>query len=153
MNEASFRGSAQVGWGGRWPFARLVANADTLTLSSLILGTYSFAPSEVVAIEPYGSISTLASAIRIDHNQKNYPKNMIFWCTWGRRSAILRLFSFLAVLLVFCAATATRSFASFQRFVLREGHELSEIVSFLIPLQLISVILLFPLGFALFQQW
>ena len=90
MNEASFRGSAQVGWGGRWPFARLVANADTLTLSSLILGTYSFAPSEVIAIEPYGSISTLASAIRIDHNQKNYPKKMIFWCTWGRRSAILK---------------------------------------------------------------
>jgi len=88
--EASFRGSAQVGWGGRWPFARLVANADTLTLSSLILGTYSFAPSEVIAIEPYGSISTLASAIRIDHNQKNYPKKMIFWCTWGRRSAILK---------------------------------------------------------------
>ena len=203
MIEASFRGSAEVGWGGsRLPFARLVATEDTLTLSSLTLGTYSFAPSDVVAIEPHGSISTLASAIRIDHNRKDYPKRMIFWCKWGRRSAILEeirrigfhpsgqpigpwgsplrwsavliavglwaglflldasgwlslrgFFSFLALLLVFCAATATRGSASFQRFVLRDGHQLSEIVSFLTDLQIISAILLLMLGFALFGQW
>ena len=203
MIEASFRGGAEVGWGSRWPFARLVANGNTLTLSSLILGTYTFAPSEVVALEPYGAISTLYSAIRINHNRKDYPQKIIFWCTWGRRRVILEeigrtgfrpsgepmeqpwesplrwsvvlvavglwiglflgdasgwlrlrgFFSFLALLLVFCAATATRSSASFQRLVLREGHEPTEIESLLILLQIISAILLVPLGFAQFRQW
>jgi len=202
--EASFRGGAQVGWGGAsWPFVRLAANGNTLTLSSLILGTYTFAPSEAVALELYGSISTLASAIRINHNRKDYPKKMIFWCTWGRRSAVLEqiaragfrpsgqpiehpsesplrwsavliavvlwigfflldasgwqsqlpgFFSFVALLLVFCAATATRSSVAFQGLVLREGHEVTEIESFLINLQIWSGILLVAM-FPLVRVW
>jgi hypothetical protein len=85
--EASFRGGARVGWvNASWPFATLTANGSTLTLSSL--GTYTFRPSDVVALEPYGSIPVLASGIRIEHNRKDYPKKMIFWCM-GRRSVVL----------------------------------------------------------------
>jgi hypothetical protein len=85
--EASFRGVAQVGWVyASWPFAKLTAEADFLTLSCL--GTYTFTPSEVVALEPYGSIPVLARGIRIKHNRRDYPKKTIFWCM-GRRVAAL----------------------------------------------------------------
>jgi hypothetical protein len=85
--QASFRGGAQVGWvSASWPFATLTAEAGVLTLSCL--GTYTFTPSEVVALEPYGSIPVLARGIRINHNRPDYPKKIIFWCI-GRRDAAL----------------------------------------------------------------
>jgi hypothetical protein len=85
--QASFRGGAQVGWvHASWPFARLTAEAGILTL--MCLGTYTFTPSEVVALEPYGSIPVLARGIRIKHNRRDYPKKIIFWCI-GRRDAAL----------------------------------------------------------------
>jgi hypothetical protein len=198
--DASFRGGAKVGWvNASWPFATLAANGNTLTLSSL--GTYTFTPSEVVALEPYGSIPILASGIRINHNRRDYPKNMIFWCM-GRRSAVLEeiastgfrpsgqpierssgfplrwsavlmalvlwnglffldralagwrpqppgFFSFIALVLVFCAATATRTSTAFQRVVLREGHEIAEIKSFLVLLQIVTGIMSVGFGISL----
>lgn len=87
MIQASFRGGAQVGWvSASWPFAKLTSEAGVLTLSCL--GTYTFTPSEVVALEPYGSIPVLARGIRIKHNRRDYPKKIIFWCM-GRRDAAL----------------------------------------------------------------
>jgi hypothetical protein len=85
--QASFRGGAHVGWmHASWPFAKLTAEADTLTLSCL--GTYTFTPSEVVALEPYGSIPVLARGIRIRHNRRDYPKKIVFWCMGSRDSAL-----------------------------------------------------------------
>lgn len=199
MIEASFRGGARIGWvNASWPFATLAANGSTLTLSSL--GTYTFTPKDVVALEPYGSIPLLASGIRIEHNRRDYPKKMIFWCM-GRRSVVLEeiantgfrpagqpierasgfpirwstviialvlwnalflldravsgwsprpqrpgLFSLLALVLVFCAATATRISAAFQRLVMREGHQVAEIKSFLILLQIVAGIIAVGFG-------
>lgn len=159
--------------------------------------TYTFAPSEAVALEPFGSISTLASAIQIKHNRKDYPKKIIFWGMWGRSSAVLEeiartgfrsssqpiehpsesplrwsavliavvlwigcflldasgwqsqlpgFFSFVALLLVFCAATATQSSMAFQGFVLREGHAVTEIELALFNLQILVGFLLVAMG-------
>jgi len=50
MSEVSFRGGARLGWANAsWPLAKLTANSECLTLSSL--GRYEFTPSQVVEIE------------------------------------------------------------------------------------------------------
>ncbi len=90
MIQASFRGGAQVGWvNASWPFAKLTVEADFLTLSCL--GTYTFTPSEIVALEPYGSIPVLARGVRIMHNRRDYPKKIIFWCMGRRDAALIEL--------------------------------------------------------------
>ena len=90
MIQASFRGGAQVGWvNASWPFARLTAEAGVLTLSCL--GTYTFTPSEVVVLEPYGSIPVLARGIRIKHNRRDYPPKIIFWCMGARDAALAEI--------------------------------------------------------------
>jgi hypothetical protein len=76
-----------VGWvHASWPLAKLSTEARVLTLSCL--GTYTFTPSEVVALEPYGSIPVLARGIRIKHNRRDYPQKIIFWCIGGRDSVL-----------------------------------------------------------------
>jgi hypothetical protein len=88
VNEASFRGGSRIGWvNSSWPFATLTVKANRVAISSL--GTYEFAPSEVVAIEPYGSVPLLASGIRIRHNRADYPETIIFWCM-GSRDTVLK---------------------------------------------------------------
>lgn len=87
MKEVSFRGGAHIGWmNASWPFANLTANTKKLTLSCL--GTYEFSPSQVVSIEPHGSIPILASGLRIRHNRNDYPEKMIFW-SLGSRNKML----------------------------------------------------------------
>jgi hypothetical protein len=87
VSERSFRGGARVGWvNASWPFAKLSVSASRLALASL--GTYEFSPSQVVSIEPYGSIPLLASGIRINHNRADYPEKIVFWCV-GSRDRVL----------------------------------------------------------------
>ena len=190
MIEASFRGGARVGWvSASWPLATLTANATSLALASL--GTYTFAPSDIVSLEPYGSIPFLSSGIQIQHNRKDYPKTVIFWCVGRSRERVLEeiadtgfravgqpiarapgiafrwstiliaiilwnaLFLLdrsatgrqphqpgpfipIALMLAFVAATATRVWIPFQRLVLRKGHEVSEVKSFLVLLQIVT---------------
>lgn len=69
-----------------WPFAKLSVSAGQLALASL--GTYVFSPSQVVSIQPVGSIPLLASGIRINHNRNDYPEKIIFWCV-GNRDGVL----------------------------------------------------------------
>jgi hypothetical protein len=44
------------------------------------MGRYRFAPDQVAAFEPYGSIPLLRSGVRIVHTVQNYPDKIIFWC-------------------------------------------------------------------------
>jgi hypothetical protein len=204
--QASFRGGARVGWiNASWPLATLTANASTLALASL--GTYTFAPSDVVSLEPYGSIPFLSSGIQIQHNRRDYPKTVIFWCVGRSRERVLEEiagtgfravgqpierapgiafrwstiliaiilwnalflldrsvtgsqpkppgpFVLTALVLAFLAATATRLSVPFQRLVLREGHEVGEVESFLVLLQIITGAMAVGFGIALlFGDW
>lgn len=50
----------RVGWtNATWPLAKLSVGPDKLTISIVLLGTYSFAPHEVSAIERYVVIPVL----------------------------------------------------------------------------------------------
>jgi hypothetical protein len=87
MSNQTFRGGAKVGWvGASWPFGSLTVAQDRLTLKSL--NAYSFAPSEVVALESYSSIPLLANGIRIRHNRADYPETMVFLCLGSRKSVL-----------------------------------------------------------------
>ena len=189
MAEASFRGGARIGWvNASWPFATLKVIRNELRLSCL--GSYEFSSSQVVSLEPYGSIPLLSSGIRINHNRLDYPTKIIFWCMgsranvlstiqevgfspsgltggrvpgfpvrWSVLIAVIVLWNLLFLLdgsilkargsqpglLVFVAlfsacalATATRASSGVQRLVLRPGHQIGEIKSFLSLLQLVS---------------
>jgi len=74
-------GGARVGWTGTsWPLARLSATPEQLTISIRLLGTYSFAPDQVLSVERYVMIPFLGWGIRIHHCNADCPQRVIFWC-------------------------------------------------------------------------
>lgn len=74
------RGGARVGWvNATWPFATLSASSRELALSGLFVGSYTFGPNDVVALEVYGSIPILGRGLRIVHKCTDYPEIVIFW--------------------------------------------------------------------------
>lgn len=86
-------GGVNIGWANAtWPFGKLFVSADKVCVSSRgLLGSYSFAPSEVVAIEPYGSIPFLSSGVRVVHTNKELPERIIFWHLGSRDELIARI--------------------------------------------------------------
>jgi hypothetical protein len=82
-------GGARVGWtNATWPLAQLSATPDKLAISIRLLGTYSFAPDQVLAVERYVMIPVLGWGIRIHHCNAECPKRVIFWCL-GSPNAVL----------------------------------------------------------------
>ena len=74
-------GGAMIGWmRASWPFARLEASADYITLSIGFLGTYRFSPDEVAAIEPQGDSRFFSGALHIIHTNPEFPKSITFSC-------------------------------------------------------------------------
>jgi hypothetical protein len=74
-------GGARVGWtNATWPLAKLSVSPDKLTISIGLLGTYSFAPDEVSAVEKYVMIPVLGWGVRIYHCKADCPQRVIFWC-------------------------------------------------------------------------
>jgi len=52
----SVTGVARIGWvNATWPLARLSVGDGALTVTALLLGTYTFTPDEVVALEAFQS--------------------------------------------------------------------------------------------------
>ncbi len=87
LPDVSFRGGSRVGWvNASFPLARLVANREKLTLSSL--GSYEFTPQQVVSFGTYGSFPLLANGLAIEHNRLDYPARVVFWCM-GSRERVL----------------------------------------------------------------
>ena len=74
-------GGVRIGWANAsWPLARLSVSRVTLSISAMMLGTYTFTPDQVVALEPYGSIPIVGRGIRILHSRSDYPDKIVFWC-------------------------------------------------------------------------
>lgn len=83
MTATKQRGGAQVGWfHASWPLAGIEVAPGLLTISSL--GTYSFAPGEVTAVEEVGSIPLISRGIRIHHSKPDYPEKVVFYTLGGR---------------------------------------------------------------------
>jgi hypothetical protein len=73
-------GGGRAGWvNATWPLARLTASPNELVLRFVLGGRYSFSPTEVVKLEPYGKIPALGQGVRIVHSRIDYPERLIFW--------------------------------------------------------------------------
>jgi hypothetical protein len=80
--EAPFKatGGAQLGWiNSSWPLARLSVTREKLILAVTLMGTYSFNPSDVAAVELYVLFPLLAWGVRVRHCKTDYPQRIIFW--------------------------------------------------------------------------
>jgi hypothetical protein len=89
-NPFTTTGGARIGWtNATWPLAQLSATADKLTISVRLLGTYSFTPAQVSAVERYVIIPVIGWGIRIRHCSADCPQRVIFWCL-GSPDTILR---------------------------------------------------------------
>jgi hypothetical protein len=74
-------GGARVGWANAtWPLAKLTATPDSLRVTILLLGDYSFTPGTVVSITRFTIIPVLGWGIQIQHCVHEYPQRFIFWC-------------------------------------------------------------------------
>lgn len=83
-------GGARIGWtNATWPLAQLSATPDALTISVRLLGSYTFAPSQVAAVERYATIPVLSWGVQIRHCRVDYPQRFIFWCL-GSPDTVLR---------------------------------------------------------------
>ena len=87
VREYSQRGGAKIGWvSASWPLASLQITSGSLTVISF--GTYAFAPGDVDAIEPVGSIPILTTGIRIHHTRADFPEEIVFYCGGGRERVL-----------------------------------------------------------------
>ena len=75
-----------------WPFARLSATADQLTISTFFFGNYVFNPAEVIGVQSHIRVPGLGWGIRIRHCRPEYPEKIIFWC-FGNPATLLRRIS------------------------------------------------------------
>ncbi len=73
-------GGARIGWvNASWPLAQLSATPDSLTVTARLLGSYTFAPEQVSAVERYVMIPFVAWGVRVRHCVPVYPQQIIFW--------------------------------------------------------------------------
>ncbi len=85
-------GGARVVWiNATWPLAILSVGPERLTIAISVLGTYTFAPDEVSAIERYVMIPVLGSGIRIHHCKPDCPQRVIFWSSRNPEEIIQRI--------------------------------------------------------------
>ena len=73
-------GLARVGWGSRRGSDLFAVTRDSLVLRCL--GTYRFAPAQIVAVERLGA-SWFDGGVRIVHNRRDCPRSMSFYCRGG----------------------------------------------------------------------
>ncbi len=76
----SLTGGARLGFfNATWPFAKLTATEDSLTLKVAFMGSFTFTPDQVVRIDQYVRIPFAGWGIRIQHDVPHYPSKIIFW--------------------------------------------------------------------------
>jgi|KBSSwiStaDraftv2_1062776.scaffolds.fasta_scaffold23174_6 hypothetical protein len=73
-------GGAQIGWvQASWPLATLSASPSALSISAFLIGSYSFAPEQVVALKPHNSLAIFRKGIRVVHSSRECPATIAFW--------------------------------------------------------------------------
>lgn len=78
--EKVLTGGARIGWfNATWPFAKLRADSDAVTLKVAFSGTYIFPASAVVAIRKFVHIPFVGWGVRIEHTVSGYPSHIVFW--------------------------------------------------------------------------
>lgn len=77
MDYIKHAGGARIGMGRvSWPFARLTVNPSRLEIHASILGSFVFAPDDVISINK--SSGFLGRGIQICHKVNNYKKRIEF---------------------------------------------------------------------------
>lgn len=75
--ELKFRGGGQIGrLRSSWPFVTLTVNRDRLVLNVPLVGTCTFEPKDIVAIEPIPDL--LSRGLRIRHRVAACKENVEF---------------------------------------------------------------------------
>lgn len=73
-------GGFRIGWvNGTLPFGLLRVRPDELTLHALGIGSYSFRPDQVLALEPVFHFPLVGHGLRIRHVVADRPETIIFW--------------------------------------------------------------------------
>ncbi len=87
------RGGARFGWANvTMPFAVMQVHAEALSIRAGVLGALSFAPEEVVAVEPFVWVPVVAWGVRVVHTRADAPEVVRFWCLgspWALRRQVL----------------------------------------------------------------
>jgi len=150
-------GGAKIGWvNATWPFAKLSASAQQLSVSVSLIGNYTFSPDQVASLEPCGSILVLSSGVRIVHTVQKYPEKIIFWC-FGSPQRLIWVCSvegaegtcslyLLALVLLFLTALALNLSSRFQAWVLKPGRSISEVRAIAVLVLVVSAIMLIAFG-------
>jgi hypothetical protein len=74
-------GGAYIGWMNvSWPLARLTATGENLSISAVLIGSYTFSPDELNCLKPYSWFPFLGRGIQVIHTNPTYPRQMVFWC-------------------------------------------------------------------------
>jgi hypothetical protein len=78
-------GGARVGlMNATWPFAKLVAGLDELTLRVLVF-KFTFPKGSIARVSEYNGLLAgvlprfITSGLRIEHHNKNAPNFIVFW--------------------------------------------------------------------------
>lgn len=78
MKQLEITGGAKVGVGlASWPFAKLVVSKSRLDLHVSLLGSFVFAPTDIINIEIVKGFGT--SGIRFHHKVETYKKQIEFY--------------------------------------------------------------------------
>jgi len=77
-----FRGGARIGLSNiTYPFASLNFDEYSLIINASILGQYVFLQQNIIRLEKYNGF--FSNGIKVVHNIKTYPKNIVFWSLKG----------------------------------------------------------------------
>lgn len=80
MKQLEITGGAKVGVGkATWPFAKLVVSENRLDLHVSVLGSFVFAPADIVNIEIVKGFG--GNGIRFHHKVETYKKQLEFYTT------------------------------------------------------------------------
>ena len=82
------KGGAIIGFlQAKTPLATLSVKQNYLFINSSSLGEYQFTPAEVISLQKTRFL--YSSGIKINHNNNDYPKRIIFFCNESNSDVLL----------------------------------------------------------------